>query len=49
MEFFLAKDLTKNYNFKIASNETPILHINFLASEDLNDIDAEAFIAHILN
>jgi hypothetical protein len=43
MEFFLAKDLTKNYNFKVASTETPILHINFLASEDLNDIQHNVY------
>jgi hypothetical protein len=43
MEFFLTKDLTKNYNLKVASTENPILHINFVASEDLNDIENNVY------
>ena len=43
MEFFLAKDLTTNFNLKVASTENPILHINFVASEDLNDIENNVY------
>jgi len=43
MEFFLTKELTKNYNLKVASTENPILHINFVASEDLNDIENNVY------
>lgn len=43
MEFFSAKYLTKNYNFKVTSTEKPILHINFLASEDLNNIEDNVY------
>lgn len=43
MEIFLADDLTKNYNLKVAPTENPILHINFLASENLNGIENHVY------
>jgi len=43
MEFKTEKELTNNYNLKVAKNALPILHINFLASEDLNDIEYNVY------
>lgn len=39
MNFEVDREFTKNNNFKIDKNETPILQINFLANEDANNIE----------
>lgn len=43
MEFITERDLTKSYNLKIIPNLSPTLFINFLASEDLDDIQDKVY------
>lgn len=43
MEFITERELTKSYNLKIIPNLSPTLFINFLASEDLDDIQDKVY------